>query len=179
MSNAELVDEASSLDGENELHCPQCKNTDLDIDSSFSMQLSIIDCFDCGFHFEGKCDEETLIKRFKKKFKTAVSRSLTNNPNLKKETTMNKPQLIKSIADKSGLTQEQATLALNGLTDTIGDTLAKGEEVTLIGFGTFKVTQRQAKMGRNPATGEPIQISAKKAPVFKAGKTLKDAVNNP
>ena len=54
---------------ESELHCPQCKNIDLDIDSSFSMQLSIIKCLDCGFYFEGKCDEETLIKRFKKKFK--------------------------------------------------------------------------------------------------------------
>lgn len=76
--STDLVDETSLVEEENELCCPQCQNTELDIDSSFSMELSIIDCFDCGFHFEGKCDEETLIKRFKKKFKTAASRSLAN-----------------------------------------------------------------------------------------------------
>lgn len=90
---------------------------------------------------------------------------------------MNKSELVKSIATKSGLTAEQATQALNGLTETISETLAKGEEVALVGFGTFKVTDRKAKTGRNPATGETIQIPAKKAPVFKAGKALKDAVN--
>lgn len=89
---------------------------------------------------------------------------------------MNKSELVTSIADKSGLTQDQATLALNGLTDTIRDTLAKGEEIALVGFGTFKVTERKAKTGRNPQTGETIQIPAKKAPIFKAGKALKDAV---
>lgn len=89
---------------------------------------------------------------------------------------MNKPELVKSIATKSGLTQEQATQALNGLTDTIGETLAKGEEVALIGFGTFSVKERAARTGRNPQTGEEIQLAASKAPHFKAGKTLKDAV---
>lgn len=89
---------------------------------------------------------------------------------------MNKSELVKSIADKSGLAQDQATLALNGLTDTIRDTLAKGEEVALVGFGTFSVKERAARTGRNPATGETIQIPAKKAPVFKAGKALKAAV---
>lgn len=89
---------------------------------------------------------------------------------------MNKSELVKSIADKSGLTESQATQALNSLTETISETLVKGVEITLVGFGTFKVTQRQAKTGRNPATGETIQIPAKKAPIFKAGKALKDAV---
>lgn len=90
---------------------------------------------------------------------------------------MNKSDLIKSIATKSGLTAEQATQALNGLTDTIADTLAKGEEVALVGFGTFRATNRKARTGRNPKTGEAIQIPASKSPTFKAGKTLKDAVN--
>lgn len=89
---------------------------------------------------------------------------------------MNKSELVKSIADKSGLTESQATQALNSLTETISETLVKGVEITLVGFGTFKVTERQAKTGRNPQTGETIQIPAKKAPVFKAGKALKAAV---
>lgn len=90
---------------------------------------------------------------------------------------MNKSELIKSIATKSGLTPDQATQALNGLTDTIADTLAKGEEVALIGFGTFRATNRKARTGRNPKTGEAIQIPASKTPTFKAGKSLKEAVN--
>ena len=89
---------------------------------------------------------------------------------------MNKQELVKSIATKAGLTQDQAAQALNGLTDTIADTLAKGGEVALIGFGTFKVTERKAKTGRNPKTGEAMQIPAKKVATFKAGKALKDAV---
>lgn len=68
------ADEYTYVEDENELGlCPKCNEGELDIDSSFSMQLSVIDCFDCGFHFEGKCDEETLIKRFKKKFKKVVN----------------------------------------------------------------------------------------------------------
>ncbi len=161
---------------ESELHCPQCKNIDLDIDSSFSMQLSIIKCLDCGFYFEGKCDEETLIKRFKKKFKTDdLAASKSTKPI--KENVMNKSELIAKIAEKSGLNQKDAGKALDGLTQAVSDALANGEDVTLVGFGTFKVTERKAKKGRNPATGEAIQIPAKKAPIFKAGKALKDAVN--
>ena len=90
---------------------------------------------------------------------------------------MNKSELIAKIAEKSGLNQKDAGKALDGLTQAVSDALANGEDVTLVGFGTFKVTQRQAKTGRNPQTGETIQIPAKKAPVFKAGKALKDAVN--
>ena len=90
---------------------------------------------------------------------------------------MNKSELIAKIAEKSGLNQKDAGKALDGLTQAISDALANGEDVTLVGFGTFKVTQRKAKKGRNPATGEAIQIPAKKAPIFKAGKALKDAVN--
>ena len=162
---------------ESELHCPQCKNIDLDIDSSFSMQLSIIKCLDCGFYFEGKCDEETLIKRFKKKFKTddlAASKSLTKP---KKENSMNKSELIAKIAEKSGLNQKDAGKALDGLTQAVSDALANGENVTLVGFGTFSVKERAARTGCNPQTGEEIQIAASKVPSFKAGKALKDAVN--
>ena len=90
---------------------------------------------------------------------------------------MNKSELIAKIAEKSGLNQKDAGKALDGLTQAISDALANGEDVTMVGFGTFKVTERKAKKGRNPATGEAIQIPAKKAPIFKAGKALKDAVN--
>ena len=89
---------------------------------------------------------------------------------------MNKSELIAKIAEKSGLNPKDAGKALDGLTQAVSDALANGEDVTLVGFGTFKVTERKAKKGRNPATGEAIQIPAKKAPIFKAGKALKDAV---
>lgn len=162
---------------ESELHCPQCKNIDLDIDSSFSMQLSIIKCLDCGFYFEGKCDEETLIKRFKKKFKTdglAASKSLTKP---KKENIMNKSELIARIADDTGLAKAKVTEVVDLIGKVITEELKHGDGLSIVGFGTFKVTERKAKKGRNPATGEAIQIPAKKAPIFKAGKALKDAVN--
>ena len=89
---------------------------------------------------------------------------------------MNKSELIAKIAEKSGLNQKDAGKALDGLTQAVSDALANGDEVTMVGFGTFKVTERKAKKGRNPATGEAIQIPAKKAPIFKAGKAFKDAV---
>ena len=161
---------------ESELHCPQCKNIDLDIDSSFSMQLSIIKCLDCGFYFEGKCDEETLIKRFKKKFKTddlAVSKS--TKP--KKENSMNKSELIARITEQAGINKTQATAALQAVETGVIDTLANGGKVELKGFGTFSVKERAERTGRNPQTGEPIQIAASKTPTFKAGKAFKDAVN--
>ena len=90
---------------------------------------------------------------------------------------MNKSELIKNIAEQAGLTQAQATTALQAFETAVIDTLANGSEVTLIGFGSFKITERAARTGRNPKTGEPIQISASKVPTFKAGKALKDAVN--
>ena len=90
---------------------------------------------------------------------------------------MNKSELINHIATSAGLTKAQATAALQAFETSVIDTLSNGGEVTLIGFGTFKVTERKAKKGRNPATGEAIQIPAKKAPIFKAGKAFKDAVN--
>lgn len=90
---------------------------------------------------------------------------------------MNKSELVKQIAERAGLTQAQATTALQAFETSIIDELAKGGEVALIGFGTFKVTDRAARTGRNPQTGEALQIAASKVPTFKAGKGLKDAVN--
>lgn len=89
---------------------------------------------------------------------------------------MKKHELIEKIATKSGLTQKQASQALNTLTQIVGETLATGENVQLVGFGTFGVKQRKARNGINPQTGETIFLQAKKVPFFKAGKGLKDSV---
>lgn len=90
---------------------------------------------------------------------------------------MNKSELIKNIATQAGLTQAQATSALQAFETAVIDELANGGEVALVGFGTFKVADRAARIGRNPKTGEEIQINASKVPAFKAGKALKEAVN--
>lgn len=90
---------------------------------------------------------------------------------------MNKSELVKHIATVSGLTQDQAAKALSGFESVVTTTLAKGEDVVLVGFGTFSVKSREARTGRNPKTGEAIEIAASNAPVFKAGSKLKEAVN--
>ena len=90
---------------------------------------------------------------------------------------MNKSELVAHIATSAGLTKAQATAALQAFETSVIDTLANGGEVTLIGFGTFKINSRAARTGRNPKTGEELQISASKVPTFKAGKALKEAVN--
>ena len=90
---------------------------------------------------------------------------------------MNKSELVAHIATSAGLTKAQATAALQAFETSVIDTLANGGEVTLIGFGTFKVTDRAARTGRNPKTGEEIQFVASKVPTFKAGKAFKQAVN--
>ena len=90
---------------------------------------------------------------------------------------MNKSELVAHIATSAGLTKAQATAALQAFETSVIDTLANGGEVTLIGFGTFKVTDRAARTGRNPKTGEELQISASKVPTFKAGKAFKEALN--
>lgn len=90
---------------------------------------------------------------------------------------MNKQELIQAVADKSGLTQKDVKTALDATLAVIGETLAKGDEVVLVGFGTFSVRTQKARTGRNPQTGEKLTISAKKVPSFKAGKGLKEAVN--
>lgn len=90
---------------------------------------------------------------------------------------MNKSELIKHIATTAGLTQAQATAALQAFETGVIDTLANGGEVAFVGFGTFKVSDRAARTGRNPKTGAELQIAASKVPTFKAGKALKEAVN--
>lgn len=90
---------------------------------------------------------------------------------------MNKSELISAIAEWSDLTKADAGRALDATISAITESLKDGEPVTLIGFGTFEVRDRAARTGRNPRTGETIQIKASKNPAFKAGKALKDAVN--
>ncbi|MGR5298476.1 HU family DNA-binding protein [Vibrio mediterranei] len=90
---------------------------------------------------------------------------------------MNKSQLIDAISEKADINKNEAQAALEAITQSIEEALSQGEEVSLIGFGTFKVTERAARTGRNPKTGETMQISASKSPSFKAGKALKEACN--
>ena len=87
---------------------------------------------------------------------------------------MNKTTLIAQIAEKSGLTRKQAEAAFNALTDTITEALKAGDKVQVMGFGTFEIKERPARMGRNPATNATIEIPASKTPVFKAGKKFRD-----
>ena len=90
---------------------------------------------------------------------------------------MNKAELIAAIAAKTGETKKGAEAAVNAFTDTVIEALVKGDKVQLVGFGSFEVRKRAARKGRNPQTKEEIKIPASKAPVFKAGKALKDLVN--
>lgn len=90
---------------------------------------------------------------------------------------MNKSDLIAAIAAKTGSTKKDAEATLNAFVDVVTDSLAKGDKVQLVGFGSFEVRKRAARKGRNPQTKEEIKIPASKAPVFKAGKALKDLVN--
>ena len=90
---------------------------------------------------------------------------------------MNKQDLIAAVADSSGLTKGDASKAVEAVFDSITGALKKGDEVRLVGFGTFSVSQRKASTGRNPRTGETMTIKASSQPKFKAGKGLKDSVN--
>ena len=90
---------------------------------------------------------------------------------------MNKTELIAAIAAKTGETKKDAEATLNAFVNVVSETLAKGDKVQLVGFGSFEVRKRAARKGRNPQTKEEIKIPASKAPVFKAGKALKDAIN--
>lgn len=87
---------------------------------------------------------------------------------------MNKAEFVAKVAEKSGLNRKQADAAVAAFTQTVIEALKDGEKVQLMGFGTFEVKDRPARTGRNPATGETIEIAASKAPVFKVGKTFKD-----
>jgi len=89
-----------------------------------------------------------------------------------KISTMNKAELIATLADEAGITKTQANTALDAFVDAVTKTLKKGDKVTLVGFGTFSVSKRAARNGRNPQTGEVIKIKARKVARFKAGKEL-------
>ena len=95
----------------------------------------------------------------------------------KEATVVNKTELVANVAETAGLTKKDAEKAVNALFTTVQQALVEGDKIQIIGFGTFEVKERAARTGRNPRTGEDIQIPASKNPVFKAGKALKDAVN--
>lgn len=90
---------------------------------------------------------------------------------------MNKSELIDAIADSADISKASATKALDGFISAVTSALKSGDQVSVVGFGTFEVRKREARSGRNPRTGEAITISASNVPAFKAGKALKDAVN--
>jgi DNA-binding protein HU-beta len=90
---------------------------------------------------------------------------------------MNKSELVDAVASSADLSKADAAKAVDALVDVVTEALRKGEQVTVVGFGTFLVRKRDARAGRNPQTGATIQIAASNAPAFKAGKALKDAVN--
>ena len=90
---------------------------------------------------------------------------------------MNKTELIAAIADQAELSKKDSEKALKAFVDVVTEQLKEGEKVQLVGFGTFEVSERAAREGRNPQTGETMKIAACKAPKFKAGKALKDAIN--
>nr|WP_091832666.1 HU family DNA-binding protein [Marininema halotolerans] len=90
---------------------------------------------------------------------------------------LNKAELIDQVAESMGKTKKETTLLVEAVLDSISEALRQGEKVSLIGFGNFEVRERAARTGRNPQTGEAIQIEASKVPAFKPGKQLKEAVN--
>ena len=90
---------------------------------------------------------------------------------------MNKAELVAAMSDKAQLSKKDAEAALKAFTDVVAEELKKGEKIQLVGFGTFEVSERAARTGRNPQTGAEMTIAASKAPKFKAGKALKDALN--
>ena len=90
---------------------------------------------------------------------------------------MNRTELVAAMAEKTQLSKKDADLALKAFIDVVSEVMQKGEKVQLVGFGTFEVSERAAREGRNPQTGETMTIAASKTPKFKAGKALKDLVN--
>ena len=90
---------------------------------------------------------------------------------------MNKTELVAAVAEQAGLSKKDAEAAVKAFTDVVSDALKKGDKIQLVGFGTFEVSERAAREGRTPRTGETMTIEASKTPKFKAGKALKDLVN--
>ena len=102
---------------------------------------------------------------------------MIGRPDSEEEITMNKTELVAAIAAKTELSKKDAEKALKAFTDVVAEQLKNGEKVQLVGFGTFEVTKRAAREGRNPLTGKKMKIKASKSPKFKAGKALKDQLN--
>ena len=102
---------------------------------------------------------------------------VTNNIPIEERFTMNKTELVAAISEQTELTKKDSEKALKALIDVVTEELKKGEKVQLVGFGTFEVSERAARTGKNPQTGKANNIPSCKAPKFKAGKALKDAVN--
>ena len=90
---------------------------------------------------------------------------------------MNKTELVAAVAEQAGLSKKDAEAAIKAFTDVVAEALKAGDKIQLVGFGTFEVSERAAREGRNPRTGETMTIEASKTPKFKAGKALKDLVN--
>ena len=90
---------------------------------------------------------------------------------------MNKTELVAAVAEQAGLSKKDAEAAVKAFTDVVAEALKAGDKIQLVGFGTFEVSERASREGRNPKTGKPMTIAASKTPKFKAGKALKDEVN--
>ena len=115
-----------------------------------------------------------MYRRFKR---TIFERKINNEISLQGEFNMNKTELVAAMADQAGLSKKDAEKALKAFTDVVAEELKKDGKVQLVGFGTFEVSSRAAREGRNPQSGKPMKIAASKAPKFKAGKALKDMLN--
>ena len=115
-----------------------------------------------------------MYRRFKR---TIFERKINNENSLQEEFNMNKTELVAAMADQAGLSKKDAEKALKAFTDVVAEELKKDGKVQLVGFGTFEVSSRAAREGRNPQSGAPMKIAASKAPKFRAGKALKDMLN--
>ena len=115
-----------------------------------------------------------MYRRFKR---TIFERKINNENSLQEEFNMNKTELVAAMADQAGLSKKDAEKALKAFTDVVAEELKKDGKVQLVGCGTFEVSSRAAREGRNPQSGKPMKIAASKAPKFKAGKALKDMLN--
>ena len=115
-----------------------------------------------------------MYRRFKR---TIFERKINNENSLQEEFNMNKTELVAAMADQAGLSKKDAEKALKAFTDVVAEELKKDGKVQLVGFGTFEVSSRAAREGRNPQSRAPMKIAASKAPKFKAGKALKDMLN--
>ena len=115
-----------------------------------------------------------MYRRFKR---TIFERKINNENSLQEEFNMNKTELVAAMAEQTNLSKKDAEAALKAFIDVVSEELKKGEKIQLVGFGTFEVSERAERTGRNPQTGKEMVIPASKAPKFKAGKALKDMIN--